>query len=169
MKTAIRGSKATSAGGYMLLECLAYIGVVVILLGVAYAAMYKSINASVALRRNADDVTSAIHAGERWRADVRSASSAEPWQGMFGERGLLLKTAKGDIRYRFSEGRVYRQVKDQGWARLLDNVRSSSMTLEPRQKVTGWRWELELQPRNPAGHLKPLFTFEAVPQAPTVS
>ena len=64
--------------GYLLIEALVYIAVVVTLLGVAYAAMYRCVDRSFALRRNADDITSALHAGERWRADVRAATSRVP-------------------------------------------------------------------------------------------
>ena len=61
--------------GYLLIEALVYIGVVAALLGVAYAAAYRCIDRSIALRRNANDITSALHAGERWRANVRAATS----------------------------------------------------------------------------------------------
>ncbi len=57
--------------GYMLVEALVYIGVSFLLLGVGFAAMYRCIYNSVGLRRSADDITSALHAGERWRKDVR--------------------------------------------------------------------------------------------------
>src|SRR5439155_11435731 len=58
--------------GYMLIEALVYIGVSFLLLGIGFAAMYRCIDNSVGLRRSADDITSALHAGERWRADVRA-------------------------------------------------------------------------------------------------
>src|SRR5438105_12099409 len=59
--------------GYMLVEALVYIGLSFLLLGVGFAAMYRCIDNSVGLRRSSDDITSALHAGERWRADVRAA------------------------------------------------------------------------------------------------
>src|ERR1019366_10279726 len=62
------GQPGASHCGYLLIEALVYIGVVAALLGVAYAAAYRSIDRSIALRRSADDITSALHAGERWRA-----------------------------------------------------------------------------------------------------
>jgi hypothetical protein len=44
--------------GYLLVECLAYIGVLFVLLGVSYLALFRCINNSVALRRNAEDLQS---------------------------------------------------------------------------------------------------------------
>src|SRR2546421_12898184 len=63
---------------YMLMEALAYITVLLVLMGVGFAALYRCIDSSIALRRSAGDLTAAIHAGERWRADIRSAEK-EPW------------------------------------------------------------------------------------------
>ena len=45
------------------------------------------------------------------------------------------------------------------------------MTADPREYVTAWRWELELQPRATGsvkpGRVRPLFTFLAVPERPS--
>jgi hypothetical protein len=68
-------SAALDAGqpGYLLIEALVYFAVIVALLGTGYAAMYRCIDSSIALRRNAEDIANALHAGERWRADERAA------------------------------------------------------------------------------------------------
>src|SRR4029077_12950063 len=68
MKTS--GNFHLRQGGYLLTEALVYIGLLFVILGVGYLAMDRSIDNSVLLRRNADDIANALHAGERWRADV---------------------------------------------------------------------------------------------------
>ena len=60
--------------GMLLMECLVYLFVFAILLGGATTAFYFCWNHSEALIYATDDITSALHAGERWRADVRAAT-----------------------------------------------------------------------------------------------
>ena len=124
------------------------------------------------MRRNADDITAALHAGERWRADLRSASGKVRLETVEGEQLLHLENSRGGASYRFSTNAVYRRVGPGQWSQLLANVQSSAMEPDPRQNVKAWRWELELKPRlrgaAKAGRIRPLFTFLAVPaQAPT--
>ena len=73
MKT--RGKEQTAGPrGFTLLECLAYLAMIVIALGLAITAFNDCWDKSNALRRNADDIVRALHAGDRWRADVRAAT-----------------------------------------------------------------------------------------------
>ena len=60
--------------GFTLIETVVYLSALFVLLGAGYMAMYRCIDRSVALRRNAEGLTSALRAGEHWRADVRSAT-----------------------------------------------------------------------------------------------
>ena len=156
--------------GYLLIEALVYIAVVVTLLGAGYAAMYRCVDSSIALRRNADDITSALHAGERWRADVRAATSQVRVENTDAGQLLYLEGTRGAVVYRFTTNAVFRRVSAGPWVRLLQSVKSSSMAADPREYVTAWRWELELQPRAKAsvkpGRVRPLFTFLAVPERP---
>ena len=162
-----------SAGqrAYFLIEVLVYIGVIVALLGVGYSAMYRCIDSSIALRRNADDIARALHTGERWRADVRSASSQPRLESTEAGQFLYLDSIRGAVVYRFSTNALSRRLGDGPWSRLLPNVKSSTMTADPREHVTAWRWELELQPRVTGsvkpGRVRPLFTFIAVPERPS--
>jgi len=152
---------------YFLIEVLVYIAVVVALLGAAYSAMYHGIDSSIALRRNADEITGALHAGELWRADVRSATSQPRLESTEAGQLLYLDGTRGAIAYRFTTNTVFRRLGEGVWVRLLPRVRSSTMTSDPRQRVTAWRWELELQPRQTGSvkpsRIRPLFTFTAVP------
>jgi hypothetical protein len=155
-----------SSHGYMLTEALVYIGLVFVLLGIGYVAMYRCIDSSVALRRNADDILGAVHAGERWRADIRLAERGVRWD-QTGEPFLRLQGATNVVDYRFAGGSVFRREDAGQWSKLLDHVESSMMERDARPTVTVWRWELELQAKAHGsfkpGRVQPLFTFIAVP------
>lgn len=152
-----------SPRAYLMIECLVYIGVVFALLGAGYAAMYRCIDNSVALRRSADDITRSLRAGERWRADVRSAHGLIRLEKSGAEEVLQIPTEHGEIAYRFSTNGVFRHAGDHPWSQILSDVKSASVQSEARQDLTVWRWELELQTRAKAGRVKPLFTFIGVP------
>ena len=153
---------------YLMIEALVYIAVVFVLLGAGYAAMYRCMDNSIALRRNADDITSALHAGERWRADVRSATSQARLETTGAGQLLSFESPRGPVSYRFSTNAVLRSVGAGPWTRLLPNVKSSTMKSDPRQYASPWCWELELAPRTQGsvkpGRVRPLFTFIAVPE-----
>jgi hypothetical protein len=168
--SAIRGNKRVDhEHGYLLTEALVYIGIVFLLLGVGYAAMYRSIDNSVALRRNADDILRALHAGERWRADVRLATQAVSWDNTGSDPVLRLQGSTNQFDYRFAAGAVYRRAGSGPWSRILERVEASAMEREQRPGVTVWRWEVELRPQRigsfKPGRVRPLFTFLAVPPA----
>jgi hypothetical protein len=153
---------------YLLIEVLVYIAVIGALLGAGYAAMYRCIDNSIALRRNADDITSTLHAGERWRADVRSATSQVRLERTDAGQLLSFESPGGSVSYRFSTNAIFRSVGAGPWVRLLPNVKSSIMKSDPRQYASPWCWELELAPRTQGsvkpGRVRPLFTFVAVPE-----
>ena len=157
-------SRARLQQGFFLEEALVYISVLLVLLGVGFSALYRSIDSSVGLRRNADDITSAIHAGERWRADVRAADSKAWLEKNSPEAILHLPSSNGEITYRSAPPAIYRRVGSGPWVCALTNVASSIMESDSRQNVIAWRWELELQHRAKGSYIRPLFTFLAVPQ-----
>ncbi|MCX6927622.1 MAG: hypothetical protein NT154_31100 [Verrucomicrobia bacterium] len=162
---------SASQHAYFLVEALVYIAVVCVVLGAGYAAMYRCVDSSIALRRNVDDITSALHAGERWRADVRSATNGPRLENTNGGQLFHLDGPKGVVIYRYSTNAIFRSVGAGPWVRLLPNVRASKMEADPRQHVTAWRWELELATRNQGsfkpGRVRPLFTFIAIPERPS--
>ena len=155
--------KPKARSGYMLIEALVYIGVSFLLLGIGFAAMYRCIDNSVGLRRSADDITSVLHAGERWRADVRATVRPVQLENLPAEQILHLPGPQIEIVYRYAEGAVFRRVGPGAWTQLLTNVSSSTVQPDPRQTLVAWRWELELKTRAKASRIRPLFTFMAVP------
>src|SRR5882672_1839988 len=135
--------KPAVRSGYMLIEALVYIGVSFLLLGMGFAAMYRCIDNSVGLRRSADDITSALHAGERWREDVRGTVRPIQLENLPTEQVLHLSGPQTEIVYRSAEGAVFRRVGSGSWTQLLTNVSSSTVQLDSRQTLVAWRWELE--------------------------
>jgi hypothetical protein len=101
---------------------------------------------------------------------VRAATSQVRVENTDAGQLLHLEGARGAVVYRFATNAVFRSVSAGPWVRLLESVKSSSMTADPREYVTAWRWELELRPRAKAlvkpGRVRPLFTFLAVAERP---
>jgi hypothetical protein len=153
-----RGQRAV-----MLIECLVYMAVFVVLLGLGSLALYRGLDNMRALHRNADDIARALNAGEIWRNDIRSATG--PIQLVRDSRVIEIPHARGEISYKFADAQVLRKAGSKtAWTVLLPKVQSSQMTVDTRQYVTAWHWELELQTSSRASiHIHPLFTFFAVP------
>ncbi len=150
--------------GFTLIEMLAYIFVLTIVLAVAYVGLHRCLDNSVALQRSVNDIARTLRIGEQWRADVRAAQSAVRQETAPAGETLRLRTAAGEISYRFSGNAVFRRAGNGPEIRVLDHVKTSAMQSDRRQAVTAWRWELELQTRAVKySHTRPLFTFIAVP------
>jgi prepilin-type N-terminal cleavage/methylation domain-containing protein len=150
--------------GFTLIEMLVYMGLFVVLMGVGYAAFHRCLGNSLALRRNADDIANALHAGENWRADVRAARGPARVESSGDEQVLELTGPQGPVAYRFAANTVFRRVGNNDWSPVLNNVQASSFTPDKRPSVEALRWELELQPRaKRMTRIRPLFTFIAVP------
>jgi hypothetical protein len=146
-----------------LLECLAYIAVLVVVMAVSMRGFYHCWDQSKALRHNADDIIRVLHAGEQWRADVRAARGPLQLTPADGAEQLLIPSAAGPIIYSFAKGELRRQTSSPAATNLLlSNVQSSQMQSNPRQRVTAWIWELELKPTRKDAKVRPLFTFETV-------
>jgi hypothetical protein len=155
----------------MIIESLVYISVLFTLLGVGYAAVYRCLDRSVALRRNADDIAAALHVGERWRADVRDAGPHVASQTNNSSSSFRLATARGEIIYRFETNSILRRVGSNQWVRLLPNVKWSTMQSDSRKTVTACQWDFELLPckkdTSNTNSIHPLFSFLAVPHGTT--
>jgi len=151
--------------GFLLIDCLVYIALLLLLLNLAFMAFYRTLDTSKRLNRDAADIARALQAGERWRADVRSATAQPRLEETGGERLFHLPRANGEVLYTFREGVVLRQDTtgtNATWEPVLVDVKSSRLLAEPRQRVRGWRWELQLTSVNKTQRMRPLFTFQAV-------
>lgn len=150
--------------GMLLIDCMAYIGLLALILGMAFLAFYRASDHSRDLASNAADIARALNVGERWRDDLRTAT-APPRLEQDGEVPVLhLPHAGGEIAYAFRDGAVFRRaLPNTHWTTMLPAVASSTMRPEPRRHVTAWHWDLELTGRQKIARLRPVFSFEAVP------
>lgn len=151
--------------GITLIECLVYIGALAVVLGMGMAAYQSSLDHTISLRRNTDDITQALSAGEYWRADIRAATQPP----RFDETAQILHIpqAKGEVAYQFSEEQVSRRGSADGvWTVILPRVQQSEMIRDARAQVTAWRWELELRSYRLEVMIRPLFTFTAATSHP---
>jgi hypothetical protein len=146
----------------MLIECLAYIAVFAILLGGATTVFYFCWDHTQAVIFSADDITSALRAGERWRADVRSATGSISVTATVAGEAVQIPEGEKEIIYRFESGEVRRQTTSSEYSELLlPKVKTSQMKMDARGEVRAWRWELELAQRRKETNLPLRFTFEA--------
>jgi prepilin-type N-terminal cleavage/methylation domain-containing protein len=156
-------SLQTAVRAFTLIEVLVYLGVLAVLLGIGYSALYHCMDGYIAFRRSVDDIGSVLNTGERWRADVRAVHRPIRLETKPEEQILYLPGVRGEITYRFTTNAVSRRVGNGSWSQLLGNVKASAVKSDQRQNVTAWCWELELQPRSKISRTCALFTFIAVP------
>jgi hypothetical protein len=151
--------------GIMLVDCLVYLAIWAVVVGLAFSAFFRSMSYSKNLARNTDDIARALKAGERWREDVREA--AGPFKLVTGEasleQALHIPRKTGEVIYLFLDGAVLRQSGTNApWIHALSGVKSSRMERDERQRVVSWRWEVELKNKQKVARVRPLFTFQAV-------
>ena len=148
--------------GYLLIECLVYLSVLVVVLGLGLGAFYLCWDRSKALHYATDDINATLHAGERWRADVRNATGRITIESTPGGERLHIPRGTEGIDYSFQGGEVRRRATASGFSELLlPKVKASQMVAETRGPVAAWRWEVELMPRRKETRLLLCFTFEA--------
>jgi len=162
MKLPTHISVARAQAGVLLVECIVYIGLFAIIVGLGLMTFYLCWDNSKALTYATDDIASALRAGERWRADVRSATGNITVETTSQGENLRIPHGKSVILYAFSAGEIHRRLASSNFSEsLLTTVQTSQMVGDPRGPVNAWRWELELKLRRKEAHLPLLFTFEA--------
>ena len=158
-----RVSTSRCQRGIALLDCLVYIALLALILGLAFACFYETTQHTRRLANNTSDIGRTLQAGERWREDVRHATELPRLESARDETLLVLPQTNGVVRYAFRNGAVLRQTSaSTNWIDALPNVKRSEMICDQRSHVIVWRWELELQSQRGKRHLIPLFTFQAV-------
>ncbi|MDH7501726.1 MAG: hypothetical protein QHJ82_03295 [Verrucomicrobiota bacterium] len=152
--------------GILLIECLIYLGVVLVVIGAALAAFYNALDYSKRLRRNAEDMTRALRVGEQWRADVRSAVGAIRVEKGQGGIAFCIPSGDQEVAYVFSTNQIVRIKSKNGLSEpLLTGIKRCSFNQDNRGTVAAWRWELEFAGVMKAVRETPAFTFIAVPGA----
>src|ERR1700690_441955 len=110
MKPCLSISRERDQAGYLLIECLVYLSVIVVILGLGTGAFYVCWDHSKALHYATDDINAALHAGERWRADIRNATGQITVKTTAEGEQLRIPGRAGGIIYSFSGGEVRRQI-----------------------------------------------------------
>jgi len=155
-------SRARVPAGYLLMECLVYIALFAIIVGLGLATFFLCWDNSKALLYATDDIAAASHAGECWRADVRAATGEISVETTTAGELLRIPRGTNTVLYLFKAGEIRRQLEASDFSELLlPAVKASQMVMSQRGPVSAWRWELELQLRRKETHLPLLFTFEA--------
>src|SRR5439155_6455149 len=95
---------------FMLEECLVYLAVSSLLLGLALAAFYRVMENATGVRRNAADIARVLRAGERWREDIRRASGPLKLVTVEGavEQAVHVPQSGGEVIYLFTGTNVLR-------------------------------------------------------------
>ena len=154
-----------SLAAFTIIECMVYLGVYVTLLGFATMAFYRCYDHMKSMRRNREAISSAVHAGEAWRNDVRRATKPIVFDP--ADQTLRIQRSDKEVAYRFADGKVLRKSSAEArWVVLLPKVERSEMQADPRAHVTAWRWEVELQTQKKTARVRPLFSFVATPPSP---
>jgi Tfp pilus assembly protein FimT len=153
--------------GITLIECLIFIVVFAILLGIATGTFCICWDGSRALVATTTDVSDALRVGELWRADVRKATGSISVENNPTGEVVKIPEGKAETLYIFSSGELQRQAGSETLPRvILPKVKSSEMKSDMRNGVMAWRWELELPERRKTPHFPMLFTFEAAQKTP---
>ena len=155
-------SRARAQTGVLLIECIVYIGLFAIVIGLGLATFYLCWDNSKALLYATDDIAAALRAGERWRADVRSATGKITVETTPQGEFLRIPHGTSVILYSYNAGEIRRRLVSSNFSEsLLPTVQASQMVMDKRGPVSAWRWELELKSRRKEAHLPLRFTFEA--------
>lgn len=154
--------RGRSQSGITLIECMVYIAVFFILAGVASGSFLICWDGFRALISTTDDVSSALRAGERWRADVRDASGTIRVETTASGQVVTIPENGKEIIYSVDSKGLRREAGPGGFSLVVfPKVKSSEMKSEMRGPVRAWQWDLELPERPKGPHLPLLFTFEA--------
>jgi type II secretory pathway component PulJ len=156
--------RTDQARGISLIECLVYIALLSVIVGGGYVALYHTVDNHRNLRRNSDDVATAVNVGELWRKDIRSATGTIVSKSDTASQQLRIPTKQGSVTYEFTGGQLRRQLGPGApWTLLLLQVQASNMIRDRRERVTAWRWELTLKTKSSQTRVVPCFSFQAVP------
>ena len=159
MKASFPNPIYRARAGYLLVELMFYMALMLVVLALALSAYWRCADNSKRLQSNAADILATVQAGERWRDDIRLARDTS-----INADGVKITQPEDTVEYRFAEQAIWRHSAQTGRTiRLLTKVKTSAMGREARKQVNAWRWEVELESHKAPPYLRPLFTFEAVP------
>lgn len=138
-----------------------YISLLAVIFALSYKALYRVMDNSKSLRKNAEQIIACLRAGEQWRADIRNAGNiAAPPSD---PAGLKIQQKNGEIVYRLSEASdLVRVDPEKGAQVLLTGVKTLEWIKEARKEISVWRLEIELKSARDNPKARPLFSFISV-------
>lgn len=147
--------------GFTLLELIVYIGVLLVISGIAMSSLNRLWSAAGKAAAATDDHGAALRAAEQWRLDVRTAAAPIT----IGDQGhrCRIPNASGDILWHLTNGVLSRQISGRPPNLKLPRVREARFATDARTHVTALRCDLVLIPRSTKARTTPAFSFLAVP------
>jgi type II secretory pathway component PulJ len=164
MKTCVSAGRLSRRGsGTTLVEVLVYLGAAGVVLVAMMQAFHVGYSSAVTLHRQAQQMTRALQAGERWRADVRQASAVPQLEQTSEGLRMIIPQLQGTVFYEFGTNGVYRTGSAPGGTvPVLTEAIVSQVQSEWREGIQVWRWDVCLSPDRKSGRWRPVFTFVAV-------
>ena len=151
--------------GIVLVECMVYLAVVMVILGLALNVYLKLLGFHRDLERNSNDIARTTKAGEIWRTDVRSATGPIQIEKKTDELLLTIPNEQGSTDYTFRDGSLWRQESGEPAPRpFLTQLATCKFTQESRTYVDAWSWDVTLKTKKKTVRIEPQFSFLAVPR-----
>ena len=160
-----------------LIEMLVYIVLFSAFILVVFETYFSSKTVARGIQWKASAIIQVMYAGERWRQDIRDATSPpqiiqsslpnpDDLSDIIELTTLKIIKPSETNWYTFRGDHVFRMssLLPTKWELVLDKVDSSKMVEKQRGEVTAWRWEVELKAKKVP--IQPLFTFLSVPKKP---
>jgi Tfp pilus assembly protein PilE len=146
--------------GFTLVECLLYFGVLSVIAGLAFCAYFNCQKNTRQLQAFSNQLLRTMHAGERWRAEIRSARGV-PF--LLDDSKFCIPSETGKVIYSLSDGTLWRQIDEKNSkVEVIKGIKTSVMHLDEDAHIHAWRWELELSPSTKQSKNTYCFTFKAV-------
>jgi hypothetical protein len=163
--------------GVTLIEMLVYIVLFSAFMLVVFETYFSSKTVARGIQWKASAIIQVMYAGERWRQDIRDATSPpqiiqsslpnpDDLPDIIELTTLKIIKPSETNWYTFRGDHVFRMssLLPIKWALVMDRVDSSKMVEEQRGEVAAWRWEVGLKAKKVP--IQPLFTFLSVPKKP---
>jgi len=159
------GGREREASGIMLMECLFYLSIWMVVVGLGFTLFYRVYSQSKQLARVSDQVVQTLRAGEQWRKDVRGSRAAPRWEPREQGTGEFILEREGvELAYRVEGTNLLKKVAVDGrWQEVLSGLKTCRFWRDEAGGVVSWRWEVELSSRAAHPPVRPRFSFQAVP------
>ena len=159
----LRTGRKRPPRGTTIIEVLVYLAVLFLIMGLATGAFFRTLEHTRQVRRVAADISRALAAGERWRQDVRAATAAPRLEAVGSVQALHIPAAGGEVVYFFDGHAITRTAGTNNLPQVvLNQVKATAFQRDVRERLTSWRWEIELATSRQRVRIAPLFSFEAV-------